>query len=103
MKKRIATMVLLLLCASLAACGEKEETPVTGGWTLTAEAEAHTLRLTAAKGDWAMTLSACDTFTLHSLWPQTAAKAYLLGDRIAAEETEDCLTLHTSPYDPLQP
>ena len=36
MKKRIATMVLLLLCASLAACGEKEETPVTGGWTLTA-------------------------------------------------------------------
>ena len=36
MKKRIATMVLLLLCASLAACGEKEETTVTGGWTLTA-------------------------------------------------------------------
>ena len=73
-----------------------------GGWTLTAEAEAHTLRLTAAKGDWAMTLSACDTFTLHSLWPQTAAKAYLLGDRIGTEETADCLTLHTSPYDPLQ-
>ena len=44
-----------------------------GGWTLTAEAEAHTLRLTAAKEDWSMTLSACDTFTLHSLWPQTAA------------------------------